>query len=206
MVKSIDDVFDEYLGIETKACESDALPKRNIYFEYQPTQYSTLEELFTKYSFDVEDHLVDFGCGKGRILIMAAYYSCKYITGYEIDTERYNNLCKNITSFKNIFNSDSLFFTHNVNVENITIEDNANKFFFFNPFNLKIYIKVLNAIQASLLRKKRNIYLFLHFPSNNVLKYIDSLNIYKKDGVNIRRYTSNLELHSSYELVIYTNN
>ena len=46
-----------------------------------------------------------------------------------------------------------------LNVEKINIDDIVNRFFFFNPINLKVYMYVIKAIQASLQRIKK-IYIF----------------------------------------------
>ena len=38
---------------------------------YQPTLYIALEELFENYTLSEEDHIVDFGCGMGRLNFFA---------------------------------------------------------------------------------------------------------------------------------------
>lgn len=103
-------IYDEFLKIRTGMEEKNSHFNRNIYFDYHPTKYSAIEDLFIKYPFEANDHIIDFGCGKGRVLIMAAYYSCKYITGYEFDTVRYGMLLKNINTFQDKFNNNSVVF------------------------------------------------------------------------------------------------
>jgi len=100
MFNNITNINDKFLGINTEIEENDSYFDRKIFYRYEPTNYLSLENLFMKYPFDVNDHLVDFGCGKGRVLIMAAYYSCKYLTGYELALDRYEILIKNIKNFK----------------------------------------------------------------------------------------------------------
>lgn len=138
MIKGIDNICDEYFNIKTVCEDNDSHYDRKILSDYEATNYLSIEEIFKKYPFDKNDHLVDFGCGKGRIIIMAAYYSCKYITGYELDTDRYLLLLENIKNFQAKFQIDSFFSMFNVNVEKIEIDDTMNKFFFFNPFHLNI--------------------------------------------------------------------
>ena len=58
-----------------------------------------LEQLLNKYPFEGNDHLADFWCGKGQVLVYAAYHKCKYITGYELDEERYDVAINNIRMF-----------------------------------------------------------------------------------------------------------
>ncbi len=56
----------------------------------------------------------------------------------------------------------------------------SNKFFFFEPFHLKVYIKAIERIQVSLQRENRKINIFLYRPLDSTVKYIDSLNYFKK--------------------------
>ena len=78
--------YEEKYKIDTLTAES-VRNERVINFTYQPTSYSFLEYLFSKYPFTSCDHFVDFGCGKGRTLLMAAEYFCPLITGYEINND-----------------------------------------------------------------------------------------------------------------------
>ncbi len=50
----------------------------------RPANYYLIEKAF-EYLKDekVNDGLVDFGCGKGRVLVVAAYYGFKSITGID---------------------------------------------------------------------------------------------------------------------------
>jgi len=207
MIKCIDNIYDEFLGIRTEVEVIDSHHDRSIYYNYEPTKYSVLEDLFRKYPFDATDHIVDFGCGKGRVLIMAAYYSCKHITGYELDIVRYGILIENIKYFKHKFGNDSIFSTFNMNVEKINIVDTSNKFFFFNPFHLKVYIKVMNAIHVSLQRKRRDIYIYLHQPLEDTIRYFDSLDNYKRECTYEIHYTPKTETDriSNKVLIEYSN-
>ena len=55
---------------------------------YQPTLYIALEELFENYTLSEEDHIVDFGCGMGRLNFFINHMFNSYVTGVEIN-ERY---------------------------------------------------------------------------------------------------------------------
>lgn len=205
MNKIITDLFDEYLNIRTEVEQKDSRHDRNIYFNYGATEYSFLEELFKKYPFSSNDHLIDFGCGKGRVLIMAAYYSCRFVTGYELDVDRYKILSTNIVKFQNKFQNKSVFTIFNQNVENAYIDDTVTKFFFFEPFHLKIYIKILNAIKKSILRKNRNILIFLYNPFESTVKYINTLDYLTKIDMKECCNTINGDECNYYEYVIFTN-
>lgn len=135
MIKKVDEIYDKFLGINTEVGSNDVPMESALNYNYCPLQYWSIENLFRIFPFKSDDHIVDFGCGKGRVLIMSAYHSCKNVTGYELDLGRYEILLDNIKRFTNKFNNNSTFNTYNVNVENIVIDDSTNKYFFFNPFH-----------------------------------------------------------------------
>ena len=204
MVKKVNSTYDDFLGIKTEMEMEDSSLDRKIYFDYAPTNYSFLEELFIKYPFFKNDSLIDFGCGKGRVLIMAAYYGCKYLTGYELSVDRYKTLLDNVEYFKTKNNNNSIFTLHNKNVEVIKkLDASINKLFFFNPFHLKIYIKVITSLLVSLQENKRDIYLFLYQPHGDTIKYIDSLGLFEKIDIIECRCTRNFETYIHYEMVVY---
>lgn len=164
--------YEEKYKIDTLPTEK-VRNERAINFSYQPTPYSFLEYLFSKYPFISGDHFVDFGCGKGRTLLMASEYSCPLITGYEINDDIFYILSRNIDEYKKISNTSSKFTLINDDAAKIILEDNTNKFNFFNPFHFKIYIKVINSIVESLKRNPRKVYLFLYMPHRSTLEYIE---------------------------------
>src|SRR6185437_1423823 len=81
--------------------ESENLKHASI---YQASNYFLLEKAFEFLKAeDANIGLVDFGCGKGRVLIVAAYHGFKSITGIEFS----QNLCieaeENMEKIKPIF-------------------------------------------------------------------------------------------------------
>ncbi len=126
---------------------------------YQGTNYYLIEKAF-EYLKDekVNTGLVDFGCGKGRILVVAAYYGFKSITG--IDFSR--SLC--VEAESNIEKISSFFPGTDFNimcddVSHYKIENNKNCFFFFNPFDEVIMLKVVKKLLLSLKENSRKIYI-----------------------------------------------
>lgn len=79
-----------------------------------------------------------------------------------------------------------------------------NKFFFFSPFHLKIYIRVINNIVSSINTTKRPINIFLYGPNDDVVKYIDSLGCFKQVESNRYCKISYSEYIENYEYVIYS--
>jgi cyclopropane fatty-acyl-phospholipid synthase-like methyltransferase len=58
-----------------------------INFMYEPISYRWLKNLFHNYPVMQDDHLIDFGCGKGRVLIFAAQHGCRHLYGVDISGE-----------------------------------------------------------------------------------------------------------------------
>lgn len=53
-------------------------------FMYKPSPYRQIKSVFNEYPICRDDHLIDFGCEKGRVLIMASEYGCKNLYGIDI--------------------------------------------------------------------------------------------------------------------------
>ncbi len=179
--------YEEKFTIDTIRNDEDEVSQQRIVnFQYAPTSYSFLEYFFKKYPFKENDHLVDFGCGKGRVIIMAADHQCPTLTGIEIDSIRYNCLKDNVQKFKLATDNKSHFNLLNSDANDIVIDDTINKFFFFNPFHLKIYIRVIKCINKSLEISPRECWLILYRPVPSTLKYIEGLGtFYKKEQVTV---------------------
>lgn len=204
MIEDTEFIFDRFLNIDTSVGTNDDNLQRKIFTQYQPAHYSFLEYLFHKYPFSNTDCLVDFGAGKGRPIIMAAYYGCKHIMAYELDEVRAKMINDNVIRFKDKFKLD---FQHEIfcmDASNATIRKEMNKFFFFSPFHLKIYVKILKNVVSSLTSDKRPINIYLYGPEDSVIKYIDSLKCFRQKEVN--RYCKTVDGKSTenYEYVIYS--
>jgi len=51
---------------------------------YMPASYDLLEIIFEKLKASPPVHLIDFGCGKGRVLCVAAFHGVSKLTGLDI--------------------------------------------------------------------------------------------------------------------------
>ena len=202
VMQTIDDLYDRYLNIYT-APDDDKSVERSIYVEYQPSDYSFLEYLFTQYPFKEGDCFVDFGAGKGRVLVMAANYMCNDIVGYEVDKSRSQILEKNIQCFMNKYGLDFKYAIYGIDAQHAAITDKMNKFFFFNPFHLRVYIHILNKIKASIRRCKRPVYIFLYAPNTSIVNYIDSLVDFCKIEFKRSYREFNHNVSDYYEYVVY---
>ncbi|MEJ6950334.1 hypothetical protein [Natronospora cellulosivora (SeqCode)] len=72
------------------------------YCNYIPTPYSYLEKLFEKHPLKEEDTLIDFGSGKGRLIIYSNYLFSNSCIGIEFNKHIFQCAKQNIMIIKNI--------------------------------------------------------------------------------------------------------
>jgi len=175
----IDKFYDCIYNVRT--CKTNTLANtRKAHYIYGPSNYQEIKNIFKQYPFSKKDHLIDYGCGLGRVMIIAALYSCKNITGIEINKDIYDNAAKNIKSFQKRFKKLRVrFHLHHIDASDYVIDDDINKFFFYDPFHLKIFIKLIYSIEQSLARNDRTITLFFYRPEKSWIAFLNSTCIFK---------------------------
>uniref|UniRef100_UPI0008DB77CA methyltransferase n=1 Tax=Faecalimicrobium dakarense TaxID=1301100 RepID=UPI0008DB77CA len=146
------------------------------YHPYEPTLYSALEYLFERYTLKSSDHVVDFGCGKGRLNFYINYFYKSNITGIEMNEIFYYEALENKANYLKK-NKKSLY---KVNFECCLAQDYKikpydNKFYFFNPFSVQIFTKVVENILISFEENPRNIEIILYYPSEDYIYYLEYL-------------------------------
>lgn len=126
---------------------------------YQGVGYYALEKAFDYLqSVNATQSIVDFGCGKGRVLAVAAHYGFQNITGVDFAPALCNDALKNIERIKPHY-PDTNFKVVCDDVVNYKIENDTNVFFFFNPFDEVVMLEVVKNILYSLKQNLRKIYI-----------------------------------------------
>ena len=141
---------------------------------YQPTLYEALDTLFEKYDLDDDDHIVDFGSGKGRIVFYINHFFRCYANGVEMNEIYYNesllNKSKYIQKHKKM--EDKVNFYCNLS-QNYNVEEKDNKFYFFNPFSVQIFMKVIENILKSFEKSPRDMDLIIYYPSDEYIQFLE---------------------------------
>lgn len=123
---------------------------------YQPANYYLLEKSFDYLqNQDVKGALVDFGCGKGRVMVVAAYYGFKVIRGVEFAVELAEEARKNLKLVQPFF-PETEFDLQCKDAADFQITGNDTCFVLFNPFNRKVLITVVKNIIQSLNENPRD--------------------------------------------------
>ncbi|WP_214848451.1 methyltransferase [Exiguobacterium sp. s193] len=151
------------------------------YNRYEPTPYAALDELCEAYPFHSEDTVIDFGCGKGRLnFYLHDRFDCSVI-GIEMNGQFYEDALTNQVNYlkKVKKRRGSLRFEH-VYAESYPIPVEATKFYFFNPFSVQIFIKVVNHILESVEQTPRPVDLILYYPADEYRYYLEHQTVFEQ--------------------------
>lgn len=154
---------DQLLGIRTTGLRE--WVGHSDYNRYEATPYLALDTLFQAYTIRKNDRVVDFGCGRGRV---AFYIHDRFhvpVTGVEANEITLNEAFDNEYSYqrgaKHI--TAPLVFEYGL-AQHYQIDPQENCFYFFNPFSISIFKKVVNNILHSYRKYSRTMDLILYYP------------------------------------------
>lgn len=137
-------------------------------YPYEPTPYSVLERLANSGYITKKNTLVDYGCGKGRVDFFLSYQTrCKSI-GIEYDDRIYAGIIENKKSA--VSGSRTEFVLGSA--EEYEVPEEADRFYFFNPFSVTLLRKVMNKIEESYYKNPREILFFFYYPSDEYVAYL----------------------------------
>ena len=131
---------------------------------YQPTMARSFNRLLERVPLPPESVLVDFGCGKGRVLLLAVLRGIRKAVGIEFSPELCAIARKNINIVEQATGSRLDISVIEGDVTHYEIEDDQNVFFFFNPFDDVVLEAVVKNIKKSLQRKPREIAVIYYNP------------------------------------------
>ena len=156
--------YDKLLGIKTIGLREwrDA---KTLYNRYEATPYKALDKLFNAYKLKKTDKVVDFGCGRGRVLFYIHNKFHAQVTGIEANDTTYEEALKNKHRYrKNAKHIKApIKFEYGL-AESYKIEPRDNKFYFFNPFSVKIFRQVIKNIIDSVEKNQRSVELIIYYP------------------------------------------
>ena len=189
MTKKLNDSF---LNIKTTG-DQRGFPDSFHHHPYEATPYAALEKLFREYPLSPEDRFVDFGCGKGRLSFVANYWFDATVTGIEMNEMFYRNALRNRDHYFEKFNkSEEKLLFHCAFAEKHQIHPLDNKFYFFNPFSIQIFITVLQKILKSGEAFERNIELILYYSSPEYFYYLEDYTPFELiKEIRLQKYESN---------------
>ena len=168
------DKYEEFLGIEsTEIVYNNRY--NDDYYRYEPTSYSGLICSFDELEKEIDcyDRLVDFGCGKGRVLFYVNQrFGCE-VCGIEVDEALYEQALDNRAYYNTRFR-DSVGKIELINgkAEEYGIRPEDTVFYFFNPFDVVIFKQVIDHIIESVNDNPRRILVMMYYPKEDYRDYL----------------------------------
>jgi len=150
--------WEKKLGISTAAAAFEKDDKNHS--RYEPTSYAVLERLASSGWLSRSDILVDYGCGKGRVGFGLNYLAGCRTIGVEYDGRLYEAAMANLRTYAG--RRDAVDFVCQ-SAEDYIVPPDANCFYFFNPFSVKILMGVLGRILESYYENPRKMKLFFYY-------------------------------------------
>jgi len=168
-----EDQYDKMLNIKTGGKLKGFL-QSSEYHPYEPTPYKALEELFATYEMKRSDRVVDFGCGKGRIIFYVHHRFQSFAAGVEMNEALYREAELNYQSYvkKHQAGQGDIQLIH-CRAEAYPINPEDNRFYFFNPFSIRIFMKIIGNIQRSFEQEPREMELLLYYPSEDYIYFLE---------------------------------
>ncbi|HWO97213.1 MAG TPA: methyltransferase [Bacillus sp. (in: firmicutes)] len=166
--------YDKLLNIQTEG-DQKGFNKSFHYHPYEPTPYRALEKLFTKYELKSSDRLVDFGCGKGRLNFYVNHLYRTSVVGIEMNEILYQEAMGNRNSYLEKYKDRKGYIHfHCCLAEEYEIDPLDNRFYFFNPFSIQIFMKIIHNVLRSVEAVKRDIELILYYGSHDYIFFLEN--------------------------------
>lgn len=165
--------MDRHLQIKTTGVR-EWLTESVHHNRYEATPYNALEELFAEYTFQNDDVLVDFGCGKGRLPFYVHHRFNISVAGIEVSDILYQKALHNLTSYtRNRKKLTAAIRFECCLAEKYPIRATDNCFYFFNPFSFEIFFQVIDNIIRSFETDPREIDVILYYPTPEYMFYME---------------------------------
>ncbi|MBS4191915.1 methyltransferase [Bacillus sp. FJAT-49705] len=187
--------FEELLNIKT-AGDQMGFNSSFHYHRYEPTPYLALETLFQSYKLKSSDRMVDFGCGKGRLSFYTNYLFNASVVGVEMNEEFYQDAMENRYNYlKKYKNRKEKIEFQCCLAEEYEISPLDNRFYFFNPFSIQIFMKIVKKILLSVEKYERDIELVLYYGSEDYIYFLENQTTFEmKEEILLPGYK-----HNSFE-------
>lgn len=177
-------------------------PNRLHGHDYRPTPCALFEWTMAAIDYDKSRlTFVDYGAGKGRVLLLASQHPFQAIGGIEFAEELHDDATMNIAQFPR-----SRMQCRNVecvldDASQVGPPEGEAVHYFFNPFSREVFAEVLHHLVVSYRKKPRRLYLVLVDPPD-VADMIDHSGVFQRHPMPaVQRYK--VKLFSPYDVALY---
>lgn len=158
--------LDKLLKIKTTG--RDDSHSDQFHYPYEPTPYEVLERLANSGYIGKKNKMVDYGCGKGRVDYFLSYQTrCKSV-GVEYDERIYKTAIENKQTAISAVRTEFVLIDARV----YEVPEDADRFYFFNPFSVEILRGVFRRIRESYYENPREMLFFFYYPSEEYISYL----------------------------------
>lgn len=137
-------------------------------FPYEPTPYAVLERLANAGYIRKGNTVIDYGCGKGRVDFFLSYQTRCHSIGVEYDERVFARAIENKAASAVSGRVDFV----QANAETFEVPENVDRCYFFNPFSLELFRKVMGRILDSYYANPRKMQLFFYYPTDEYISYL----------------------------------
>jgi hypothetical protein len=176
-------------------------PNRAHGHDYRPTPCSLFEWTIAAIDYDLSKlTFVDYGAGKGRVLLLASEHPFAAVGGIEFAEELHDDAVMNIAQFPR-----SRMKCRNVecvleDASRLGPPEGESVNYFFNPFSRELFAEVLHNLVVSYRKRPRRLYLILIDPVATDL--IDQSGVFSRLQLPFPE-SLKVKLFSPYEIAIY---
>jgi SAM-dependent methyltransferase len=108
-----------------------------------------------------EISFVDYGCGKGRVMLVAMEIGFKQVIGLELSPLLVNQCLENLDKYCRRNSCQSKFLVLEQNAATYLPPSDACVFYLFNPFSPVIFEQVMKQIAISIGKNPRQVYILM---------------------------------------------
>lgn len=164
-------------GIDIRSSADKSLENLNHSSLYEATRATPFLEVIRLAKIDTRLTFIDVGCGKGRVLALAALAGFEKIKGIEFVKELSDIALKNIHNIKEKFPTSQISVI-NCDILDYEICSDDSIFYLYDPFSEIILDKFLARVTHSYNLHKRAIHIIYY---NNLYTYEDTFKKYLSD-------------------------
>lgn len=133
---------------------------------YYPTQGIALRGILRTVGGGCGRVLVDFGCGKGRVLMVAAKFGFHALRGVEFSAGLCDIARRNVERFRRKSRSAADFEIIHADAAEYAVRHDEDVFFLFNPFDQHVLGQVMDNISRSFRARPRRMLLIYRRPAH----------------------------------------
>jgi SAM-dependent methyltransferase len=168
--KEMEKRFDQAMGVDTSAFvlkdDLDIEPVRKKHaVRYQPTSAPQFRQVMSALNISMPEFtFIDFGSGKGKVLMLASELGFKNVIGIELSKSLHAIARENIEKYQSRYKDAAKPVCLNMDAAKFTIPPEPAVLYFYNPFNDEVMGLVLSNVEQSLRESPRQLFVVYNTP------------------------------------------